>query len=543
VAQTPSPARLQTLLSGLLWLSAALLAALLFHYHQALVRLPIPLDAFEGTMPLLTNLIAGGGNPFVAEHQPLYTTAYPTLYNHLVSLVSGQGDAGFAVHRAVSGVCILLACALAARVLHRSGAPPVFVASGAALLYGAFLFYSTPLAAPNALGLLLFLASAWWPWLHRFSGLSLLVSGLCVLGGFFSKQYFALGLPLVAAYLLLFVDWRRGLAYGLATGLGLALSLWLVHLGSPLFIDNTILALGSIVYAIDNPQSVYSQFREFLLYSSGLILFGAALAWRTRGRGRSTARSSTHRGLMRFSIDYNAWCLCCTTLVILFVLGRNPGNYLTYLFQLMSPFLVALCLAPAARDLRSALLLSPLLWWAGSNAWQRLPTDLDYDPAPWARAAELIAGHEHILNSTVLVNALQQQDRRVYHGGLSSMYPFAAGGAGRWLFGGDHDQAIGAAWNDYTGGINRMIEQQAFDLVMMKPQEYRFWLSVPEIPQGPVPLAPPGLLRKHYRLQETLSLSLTDRLGGGVHDVEVWVPRQGLRASATSDSPSGNGSR
>ena len=139
--------------------------------------------------------------------------------------------------------------------------------------------------------------------------------------------------------------------------------------------------------------------------------------------------------------------------------------------------------------------------------------------------------------------ALLDAGRPIYHGGLTSMFPFAAGEAGNRLFGADHAERVGVAWNAYTGGINSAIANREFDLLMLKPQEYRFWLARPSIPQRVEQLAPPALMRKHYQLQETLELSLTDRLGGGTHTIEVWVPRQGLRANATNDSPSGNGTR
>ena len=66
-------------------LALALFGALLLRHHWTIVTMPIPLDLYEGTMPLITGIIASGANPYTAAYQPQAADVYPPLYNILVA--------------------------------------------------------------------------------------------------------------------------------------------------------------------------------------------------------------------------------------------------------------------------------------------------------------------------------------------------------------------------------------------------------------------------------------------------------------------------
>ncbi len=135
----------------------ALLGALLYHHWQILVA-PVPLDLYEGTMPLITGIIADGHNPFTRPFQPQAADVYPPLYNLLVAPLSLVFGNTLQLHRGVSAIFILAAsglCGLAARRYCRSA---LYGATAAVLLYAALLFYATPVSSTNAPGVALFLA-------------------------------------------------------------------------------------------------------------------------------------------------------------------------------------------------------------------------------------------------------------------------------------------------------------------------------------------------------------------------------------------------
>src|SRR5687768_2546675 len=103
-------------------LGIALLLALLAHNHFQIVTAPFPLDYLEGTMPIITGLIASGRNPYAYAQQPEYTYVYPPLYNIIVAPLSAIFGNSVRLHRLVSGLFVLLSCLLLWRAARRAGA-------------------------------------------------------------------------------------------------------------------------------------------------------------------------------------------------------------------------------------------------------------------------------------------------------------------------------------------------------------------------------------------------------------------------------------
>ena len=74
-------------------------------------------------------------------------------------------------------------------------------------------------ARPDGLGECLFMGSLIIPFCRRFSPGSLAVSAALSILAYLTKQYFLLGLPLVAGYVFLFENKLKGVVYGVA-GIG-----------------------------------------------------------------------------------------------------------------------------------------------------------------------------------------------------------------------------------------------------------------------------------------------------------------------------------
>ena len=163
------------------------------------------------------------------------------------------------MHRLVSAVFILGCCALLAAAAPRAGLSRSDSAAAALLLCGALLFYSTPVASTNALGEFLFLASVLIPWLTLFGRGGLPASIACGLLAFYTKQYFVMGIGLVAAYLFLAVSRRKALVYGACAAATLVASLIAVHLTSPYFLDNTVFAVRNLIGALHSTDALLQQ--------------------------------------------------------------------------------------------------------------------------------------------------------------------------------------------------------------------------------------------------------------------------------------------
>lgn len=166
--------------------AAVLLLALLWHHWQIIVA-PVPLDLYEGTMLLVTGIIAEKGNPYTREFQPYAADVYPPLYNLMVAPLSHVFGNSFQLHRAVSALFIVLAVLLAALATWKKSASRQHALAAGAMLYAALLFYATPVSSTNAPGMAFFLAGLIVPWWRGFTNGSLVFALLCGLLAFYTR--------------------------------------------------------------------------------------------------------------------------------------------------------------------------------------------------------------------------------------------------------------------------------------------------------------------------------------------------------------------
>jgi hypothetical protein len=508
--------------------------ALLYQHWQILVA-PVPLDLYEGTMPLITGIIAEGGNPYTREFQPQAADVYPPLYNMMVAPLSLLLGNTFLLHRSISAIFILLAAALIGLTTRKSSSSNSHGLAAAALSYAALLFYATPVSSTNAPGVLMFLACTLVPWHFKFSRGSLLFAMVCGLLSFYTKQYFILGMAMVCLYVFLFVSMRRGILLGVVFATLLLATLYVVHLTSPYYLDNTFFAPGAAIHGLQTWEILGMQLRFYLVVYAGLltVLLISLLTPVNRpvaGSGASTrgapllAREGFGGPLLARPINYFGFCFFWATMAIVFWLGRNPGNWMTYLFQLMSPFLILAVFDAIGRSRVWPWVFVPLLVFNFYQSWSILHRDFSVDLESWERAGQLIARSDEVLATQMLVMTLLQHGKTVHQDGHTFYFPLAANKP-EWLQAARQSDRVDEVWRDYMTELYRRIERRDFDLVMVSPWEMRGIFE-----RNPPPFEEVGgreFLARHYILQEKIKLSMTDRHGGGTWDVQVWVPRNG----------------
>jgi len=508
--------------------------ALLVRHHVTLVMMPIPLDLYEGQMPLITGIIASGHNPYTAEFQPQAMSVYPPLYNLLVAPLTAMFANDLVLHRIVSAVFILAACAVFGFATWRRGADALMALASAAAVYAGLVFYSTPVASTNALGVFLFAASLVVPWLARFSVPGLIACAVLGLLGFYAKQYFILGVAIVCLYVFLYVSAARALILGVAFLAALLGSLALVHWTSPYFLDNTLFSTTAAVAGLRMWSMVTLQLREFVTIYSGylaILAMLAAVAWRHAG-WRGTVRRlrqfcavrgwSWRQPLLARPLEFFGFGFFWSTLAVVATLGQNPGNYMTYLFQLMSPLLLVSVFGMLSR-------LQPLRWWplpllllSFYQAYTFLPRDFTYDADNWARMTELIKEADQVLASQMLLMMLLENGKEIHHDGQTFYFRLAAGKPDVFQ---PRDPAhrVDAVWARYIAELYRKVEQREFDLIIVSPWEMRGIFH-----QNPPPgsdLGGKSFLATYYYPAEKIPLSMTDRQGGGTWNLQVWRPR------------------
>ena len=315
--------------------SALFLLGLVYHHWQ-IITAPIPLDLYEGTMPLITGIIADGNNPYTRPFQPQAADVYPPLYNMLVAPLSQLFGNTFQLHRSVSAFFIVASSVLCGFTAMRNGATRLNGIAVALLMYAALLFYGTPVSSTNALGVALFLTVLLVPWHFRFGTGSLVFALLCGLLSFYAKQYFVLGMAILCLYLFLCVSMRRALLLGVAYATLLLVSLSVVHYTSPYYLDNTLFAPAAAARGLQTWHILGLQVRFYLGTYAGLLIAMsiAGFLWvRNAGARRESVTGSgsmalAKRGLrgplLTIPVDYWWFCLFWATAAFVVSLGRNP---------------------------------------------------------------------------------------------------------------------------------------------------------------------------------------------------------------------------
>lgn len=515
-------------------LSILVLAALLAVYHLRIITASIPLDYYEGQMLVITGIIADGNNPYTRPFQPQAMDVYPPLYNILVAPFTQWFGNTLELHRWISGGLILLSVALCSLAAFRATGSRLYSAAAGVMIYAALLFYSTPVASTNALGILLYLSILLVPWLLNFSRGSLvaaLVFGVLV---FYTKQYFIAAMAMLCLYLFLYRCKVTAVALGACYALVLLGSLTIVHLTSPYYLDNTLFAAGISIYMLLSADTLIRQIEHYALTYWPLLLivvvaavqvvFTPALQSLPRRLRPYLSLAPLHwRGpLLQKAPDYFAFCLLWATIVTFSTMGRNPGNFMTYLLQLMSPFLVLWSCSLMSGLRGRARLALPLVLPAFYQIHGILDKDFSTTEENWARVEQIIAGSEDIYASQMLLNLVIKHDKRVYQDGHTHYFPIALHKPAIFVKENPEEQ-VAAVWDDYMTEIFSKVQNKEFDVILVNPWDFKGMFGRNRPPFEDVDGR--AFLRRYYQVEERFPLSMTERHGGGTYEMRVWRPR------------------
>ena len=506
----------------------------LLHHHAQIIFSSVPLDLYEGQMPLITGIIADGNNPYTRPFQPQAMSVYPPLYNIVVVPLSVIFGNTLLLHRLVSAFFIAVSCVLCGLAAIRNSGSSVYGIAASVCLYAALLFYSTPIASTNALGMALFLATVLIPWFCHFSDRSLALAMLCGLLAFYTKQYFVVGVPMVCLYVFLFQSRLRALVAGIFWAFILLLSLLIVHRSGPYFLDNTIFSTAISASRLSSWAPLLLQLKQYVNTYWGLLAIMALAilpALKMKGVRGIFSSADSHLKLndSRFSSsstnwrpDYFWFCFFWGTAAIVAALGRNPGNYMTYLFQLMSPFLLIAGFGSVAKLQGRPRLAAPLVLAVFFQAYTILPKDFSTNLENWRSIDELIAGHDEILASQMLLINLIRHEKKVYQDGHTFYFPLAQGKP-KWFVKEHSEQRVESLWEQYLTMLYEKVRNKEFDLVIVSPWDFNgIFIS------NPPPFADMGgaeYFQQFYYVDEKIRLSMTDRYGGGAYDLRIWRPK------------------
>jgi len=486
-------------------------------------------------MPFITGIIAEGHNPYTREFQPIATDVYPPLYNMLVAPLTHLFGNTLLLHRSVSALFIALSCLLCGMACYRKSQSTSYGVAAGVTLYAGLVFYSTPVASTNALGVTLYLCSVVVPWLGGFSKRSLVFACCCGLLSFYAKQYFILGMAMLCLYLFLYVSVIRAIATGLVFSLAMALCLAVVHKTSPYFIDNTIISPLLALDGLKMWSMVSIQVAKFLqIYSGVLIILVATFACFIFKNGFGGLSDRLHKliewnglsfdkPLLAHKADYFTFCFLMASAAFVLSMGRNPGNYMTYVFQLVSPFFLIIGFTQLSQLKKPVTLLAPLVFLTYYQAYVFLPRDFSYDKSAWQRVDSLIADQDEILATQMLLMNLLDNNKKVYQDGHTFYFSLASAKP-EWLRKELSSDRVETIWADYIGDLYQKIAEGRFDMIIISPWEMRgIFLRNPP-PDSTVDGK--QFLQLYYEADERIELSMTNRQGGGSYQLQVWRPKK-----------------
>jgi hypothetical protein len=444
------------------------------------------------------------------------------------------------LHRAVNGIFLLASCVLCFLLTYRGSRSISYSVAAGLIFYAGLLHYSTPIAGPNGLGLFLFLSGLCIPWFFNFSNRSLAAALVLGVMAFYAKQYFVACLGYLALYMFIAVSKKKAIIFGVFSSLIFLASLILVTYTSPYFLIDTIGTQGIAAAIVSSNRFLLNQLLEYgkiyLPILGILAILGSLAIWNKRISASSRANSHSTDTLSErpafFNLgDYSAplvgrtpdyiwFCFICSLVVIVLKLGKHPGNNLTYLFQLMSPFLIAGTLISASKSTSVKWLHQLFLISAFYTTYSILPRDFSVDHKNWDRLSQVVSEAATIYASPIVLADIVASGAEIYYNGSTVFFPGTVL-APSVLQKKDPEKSVDRIWEKYVHQIYSMIEHQDFDVLVLEkftaiPDHIR-----PDFATG----AGKALLEKHYQRTEVVKVSLAKRLGGGKWAMEVWRPR------------------
>lgn len=499
---------------------ATYLAAASAMRHFLIIFSPYQVEFREGATLVVTDVLLRGQNPFDLQVQPEASSVYGIVYPLVVYPFAKIFGSSLILHRLVSAFSILGICVLLFQTMRNYQIPLIWAGISMALMYRILVFSVNSIARPDALGCLLFLSAVLLPRRSNFSTKSLIVCSVLGVLAWLTKAYFLLALPYVGIYLFLFVSKKKGVWFVLGTILLWAFVALLVNEIFECYFYNTHYI--NYIVSISNLAHRRAVIAAFENMHAGLLL-GAALAagyllfefW-LRLKSGPPARLSLEwkKPLLPVSFDYSFFCAILSTL-FLFQSSKRPSTFLTYHFQLLSPFLILGTFSLFARGLRATTVGSVLVLL---NLILLIPrgSDLDFSPSRgWKDVDQIVAAHSEVFNSPSVVSILVNQRKRVWDSGLTQYFVIAADLPDPllgWLRARmkPTPEQVRQRVHEFQAEIREKVDQKSFDLIILNGGRETF-------------LKRSEIANNYQRNDEIVIPMATDPTGQWLAD--IWKPR------------------
>lgn len=504
-----------------IYLLAAGMLTWAISYHFTLITSPIQQEYREGAQVILSRDFIQGVFPYSFASVPLDTNPYGVLYLIISYIPAKLFGSTFLVHRTLSGIFLIASLLILFAVLQKNKVGYSLSIATLSLVYLSFLYGSTPLSRPDALGELLFLAAVFIPYLKKFSYPSLFFSCALLFLILFTKLYFATGFFIVFLYLFIFISKKKAFVYGSLFSIFFISWISICFLFFDVYINQVI---GSMAKATNLSNTVLRLQLNFYLVTYMLIfILAITVIIRSYTCQRNYNQSNSllnalsslnltafNRPLLSAEISYLSFGSLITFVLLSLIWGRSDGGWMGYFYQLLSPFLllrIALLFNNNISQLGALIFLvnSGLFFGLYFTSQSALKDDKD-----WGKIRGLIESHQNIYGSAAVSGILTQSGKQIHDTGLSlgswaSIYkPF---GLEEYFH--DRNEAIQKANDRYCDEILRRIDARWFDLVLMYGASIAFKES--------------DLESRGYRKDSVIPISFPHNFQN--YHLSVWTPK------------------
>lgn len=415
------------------WVIIGIVAILLLFIHIRLIVYPYQMEYREGAIVLTTQAFLHGINPWALENNPIYINVYGFVYNFMIlpfTLIFGNK---VWIYRLLSFLAIQGQIALVMKVMRKKGIEWLWVVIAGLFIWLGQIYYTTPLARPDAVGQFFFLLTLFLPWLSNFSPRSLVFSAIFGLLGFYTKPYYILGILLISAYVFLFYSKKNALLYAMGSLIVFILSALLINRVFEAYFLNVIFS------HVADTNSIFSYMVKQTIkfgrdYWALLIFCAVAILVYFLGRNDEwkiprLSLFPLQNPFITIKMDFCLFIILISAGLIYFSLGRHNGTIQAYYYQLLTPFLVVLVFGYLQNNsiLRgSAIVLISINLL--THAYENLKPDfVSYDVEPWVKMSTYLNNSPSTLNNPSTVLLLIEKGITIQNSGQTEYYfPYPA---------------------------------------------------------------------------------------------------------------------
>ncbi len=242
-----------------------ILIVLFLFVHTKIITFPYQLELREGNTQLTTHAFLNGINPYAIPNNPLYINIYGVLFNLVMLPFARLLGNTIQLHRLLNGFFILIQAAIIIKVMRTQKTSWLASFLAACFIWLGQLYFSTPLARPDALGGILFILAIFIPWLYQFDLKSLTLSILLGVLSYQTKFYFFLSIAIIASYLFLFVSKKKAILYAIAAGILFTLNIFILYISfDTYFVNSLYVSSGSLSMNFEKMfEQLFKFFRDY----------------------------------------------------------------------------------------------------------------------------------------------------------------------------------------------------------------------------------------------------------------------------------------